>query len=716
MSLQLPTKLTPAQFSEYWEKLSPEKRDELWRLTQASGGAALEAKGWRHWYAAMFGQELVDSLDGEGESHHSEAIEWHWESRMAFLRGKRPEYFAYFPIWARGNLKTTTLRALIICDACLSTTAGVGGYALIPGGTKKKVRGTAISIQSSLSLPTIKKYYPSLSKVKRNTQGSSQGWTADFLNTDAGYVFHFIGLEEGVAGANVNDIRPTLIAPDDIDDREDSPVISEQRFQTFTRAVLPTRQANTLVYFAQNLISRYSVMYRIQNQQERVLTNRKPTVPVPAVRGLVTETRTVGGIVKDVPVAGKTTWRGWDMQRVGDEIDTYGLKAFLRECQHEVEQDSEGLVLKNWDDSVHVISYSQFAAVYGTRQMPFSWSKYVFNDWARTKTKFHANVSGVLTVSAQNSALPGCVFVFHPMSFNAGSAPEDVAERLLTVISPYVEVNGRKVQWKELVKSTLQKTGLEDLIGDVTELIRKQRSILADVIPKLVRPLIRAQNYLIFRGSHDQNGTGQRGKDTGALEVFRTVFGLPFHGINPGADGGVDRINMLQKVDYSVEHPFKSDHMGWSNFFLVVDDDQSDSNVIKRPVPFNDALTPNDVHDAELFRYQMREWRYRDPHLTIQGELEGQLLKLNDDYGNGLMMLFYDNAVKAASLTKDETREERLKMSGLGLERYDELQSQGVNPSGLVAARNIRIYEMEKQSYNNYAGPGMAKARANRRG
>jgi hypothetical protein len=203
-------------------------------------------------------------------------------------------------------------------------------------------------------------------------------------------------LDEGVAGANFDDIRPTLIVPDDIDDREDSPVISENRFQTFTRAVLPTRQANTLVFYAQNLISRFSCMYRIWKQHARVLTNRYVTEPIPAVRGLVTETRTVNGIVKDVVVAGETTWHGWNRQRIQEEIDTYGLPAFLRECQHEVEQSKEGLALQHWDDAVHVISRSEFAAVYGTRTKPQRWHGFGFNDFARTKTKYHANVTGII--------------------------------------------------------------------------------------------------------------------------------------------------------------------------------------------------------------------------------------------------------------------------------------------------------------------------------
>jgi len=293
-------------------------------------------KGWEPFYREIFGDSLVDAFDSAetGDTHHSDAVSWHWNARIALLNGKRPpdDYFVYFPTWSRGNMKTSIGRAMLITDAMLSYAYGQRGYALIPGGTKAKVKGNAVSVEAMLKMPTVQKYCPALSKVETNVYGRSRGWTADFISTQAGYVFHFIGLDEGVAGANVDNVRPTFLMPDDVDSRETSPVISESRLNILTSEIIPTRQANTLVYWAQNLISRYSVRYRIEQQQERVLVDRKFSDPVPAVRGLVTEQRTIGGIIKDIVVAGKPTWRGWDIQRVQDEINSYGLPAFLREC------------------------------------------------------------------------------------------------------------------------------------------------------------------------------------------------------------------------------------------------------------------------------------------------------------------------------------------------------------------------------------------------
>jgi hypothetical protein len=606
--------------------------------------AKLEREGWRKWYAEIFGQSFVDSLDSAetDDRHHSEAIEWHWESRRALLQGNRPpnDWFAYFPTWSRGHLKSTIAEAMVVTDAGLSSLYSQPGFCLYLRREKDKLQESISNIESLLSGEQVRALFPLLSQVGRNEETNQRRqWTATFLHTKANYVIRGGTISSAQAGSRIVKTRPTFIVPDDVEGREDSVVISENNFKALTTEILPMRQANTLTFWAQNLISRYTARYRIEKGQVRVLTNRKPTQPVPAVRDPVYEVRTVNGAVKDCYVSGRSTWKGWDAKRIQDEIDTMGLPAFKKECQHEVDQDTEGLVLQNWNDSAHVISYSQFAAVYGTRDLPFSWYKYVFNDWARTNTKYHANVAGVLTVSAQNTRLPGCVFLFHPMTFPPGSAPEDVAERILTTITPKVRVKERWWDWRELIVSTLRKTNLEHLIGDITKLVKERRSILADVIPKLVKPILRAQHYRAFRGSHDQNTVGRKGQDVGALEVMRTVFGLPFEATNPGGDGGVDRLNMLQKVDYTLDHPFKPGEKGFSNYYLVTDDDRSQKPIIidgvevYPPVAYSDVLSPEDLKDGQRARYQFRNCRYRDPKLTETGESGGgDILKADDDF------------------------------------------------------------------------------------
>lgn len=604
----------------------------------------LEAAGWRVWYATMFGQSFVDAL----APHHVQALAWHWAARTNLILGVVVQYLAYFSIWSRGHMKTTLARYMVVADACLSIGNG-GSYALIVGGTVKKVRGTAATMQTLLESDRVKQYYPELAEVKKNERGGSKGWTADFINTKAGAVFHFIGLDQGVAGANVDNLRPTFIVPDDIDDREDSPVISDARFKTFTTSVLPTRQGNTLVFFAQNLISRFSIMYRIFKQHARVLTYRLKTEPIPAVIDLITERRTVDTIVKDVYVSGTPTWKVWDAKRIQEEIESYGLPAFLRECQHEVDQSKEGVMLQNYNDDVHVISESEFASVYGSLSAWQLWAKWTYNDWSRTKTAKHANVAGYITVSSQNTIFPGATFMFYPMSFVANTEAEDVAERLLSALSP---IAYNATTWAQLRKDELLRANAARHTKTYEEETRFKRAALARIIPQYSRPLLERWNV--------KRGVMSHSEDT-VRDVFNRVFGFNFHPSNPKKFDAIEAINIALQIDFSERHPFRPEQMGYTRFFIVAPDDKNDLNprivngkYVYRPIPYNDALSPDELFDWDLLRYQLKSWRIRDTVQTVRGESDDTPLKLNDDFGQSLQMIYHKRLIQNVELTKEE--------------------------------------------------------------
>ncbi len=120
-------------------------------------------------------------------------------------------------------------------------------------------------------------------------------------------------------------------------------------------------------------------------------------------------------------------------------------------CQHEVEQSEQGIIVHTYDDDVHVVSESQIASRYGSADAWLEWYKTPFNDWARTKTAFHANVAGFATVSSQNTRLPGLAF-YIPLSFAANAVPEDVATRLLSLLTPFAYGT---TTWQQLVQQGL---------------------------------------------------------------------------------------------------------------------------------------------------------------------------------------------------------------------------------------------------------------------
>lgn len=598
---------------------------------------ALVDKGWIETYTALFGQKFIDAL----AEHHAEAIEWHWTSRLAFLTDKHPEYLAYFPIWSRGHMKSSVAERMIVADAILSAAYEKPGYALVVARNKDKVQEHIANVETLLSAPKVRSMCPGLSTPQRTEITNQQRrWTSSFLKTQANYAIQGGTLDSGLAGSRVEETRPTLLIFDDVDGREDSPVIAESRFRQLTTEILPMRQSNTLVFFAQNLISRYSVMYRIQMGQDRALTNRKPTQPVKAVIDLKTEQRTVDGIVKDVYVSGTPTWHVWDAQRIQDEIDTEGLSSFLREAQHEVEESKEGVILYNYDDNVHVISESEFNNVFGKNAW-LHWRKKAGNDWARTKTDKHANVAAWLAVSPSDSPLPHCTFLFHPMSFPANTSPEDVAERILSCLTPYAyhsQKDGYKT-WRELRQDLLHKLNASQHTKTDAERLAYEHGELSKIIPKYSKPVLQRCNVQAGDMSHEA--------DT-VRKIYTQVYGLVLRGTNPKKHGGTEDINRAMQVDYSVKHPFR-DQMGYTTWFMVVPDGPDG-----KPKPYPLAVQTRDLEDDDLFRFQLKNCRYSPPRLTGTGEIIDEPEKMLDDAHNLLQMLYVGTPLQGSTLTVDQ--------------------------------------------------------------
>ncbi len=639
-------------------------------------------QGWRPAYLTLFGSKFVASM----APHHQEAVQWHFDSRLGFLKiaertidlekqiesGEltketfealladfvkryKPEYLSYFPIWSRGHMKTTMAEHIAVVDGVMSATYRQPGFCLFIGREKDKVKENIGNIEALLTLPSVMKYAPELSRVAKNDETNSNSrWTATFLHTQAGYVYKAGSIVSTQAGSRVNTTRPTLIIFDDIDGREESEAISKSRFNRMTGEIIPMRQWNTLIFFAQNLINRYSTMYRIYTQSEKALTNRKPTQPIPAVRNLVTQQITVDGIIKDVYVSGEPTWHIWDADRINDEIGSEGLPAFLRECQHEVAQDRRGLMHKAYNDDVHPISHSQFAALFGSRDTWKDWYKVLGNDWARTKTKYHANVGGYLAVSSANTAYPGLTFCI-PKSFEENSHAADVAAKFLEMLTPYANRNnGHSITWTDLIDQAWKRTNANRHFKTVAERIEYERNYYSKLIPQYSRPILQAYRVGAAVMSHSEDKV---------RELFNDGFGFDFEPSNPGKTDALEDIDEAMRVDYNLPHLFDPQKKGYTRWYVLCEDDLAAESYILNgtevypPKAYPEASTPDHLHDDELFRYQMCNRRFREPKLTATGETIDTPEKLNDDFGQWLQMIYLKDLLKNIRLTSDEKKE-----------------------------------------------------------
>jgi hypothetical protein len=609
----------------------------------------------------MFGESFVKAL----ADHHRQAIEWHWSAVMAKREGRPVEYDAYIAAWSRGHMKSTIARRLAVADACLSRE----GYCLYVSGTKEKVKGHAISLETLLSSDKVRQWYPALAKVRKTAQGDSKGWTRHFIYTDYGYVFHFVSLEEGVAGANVDNIRPTLIVPDDIDDRKDSPAVAEQRYQVFTREVLPTKQAGTLFFLAQNVINRFSIMYRILRQRVRLLTNRYPTKAIPAFRNLRHEVRTVNGIVKDVLISGDPTWHLYDLRRGQEDVDVYGLEAFLAENQHEVDQQKKGLILPEWDEKIHVITWSQFAAVYGVRDIPRQWRKYVGHDWGA----IHPCVVSCWATASENSRRPGLQFVYAGLTFEQNTICDDVALSIVERLAPDIDTSPVRNLTTEIMAKWQS-----DRVGDI---LNAPRSVAAETIRAKVEEWSWTSGFEFWHMSHEQKTIRQ---------TYRATYGLPFQACNPGASGGVDQIRHYLRVDYEQAHPFKPGEKGLAGLYFIVDDDQyyavEDGEHVSQA---------RDDRGLKLWREQFPEWQWRQLNLTDLGLQQDKPVKFNDDCGNSLMMIAAHLGLQPLPLTEEEKTELALP-SGLKREHLNNIPP-GFDRTIGEFMRDVKLSDRKKE-------------------
>jgi hypothetical protein len=637
---------------EHLERLDRPTRERIYQRIQAEEALEraqeLEARGWQVWYPTVFGEDFYSNL----ATHHKELLEWHWWTVIQLRAGlPRVDPDTYPAIWSRGHRKSNIARRIVVADACLLTP----GYCLYTSSTKEKVRGHAVSIEGLLHEPGVREYYPLVGQVKRSKEtNASRGWTADFLNSEANYIFHFIGIKQGVAGANVDDVRPSLIVLDDVDDREDSVVESENRLHVITRSVLPTKQLNTRFIIAQNYISRHGAVYRIHSGKEILLTKRVNTKPIPACHNLVTEVATrPNGVVGHNVVSCEPTWPFFDRDAIQNDIDTYGLPSFMAECMHDVEGDKSGQVLPTYDADTHLVDWEEFNAYYrlpaGNRTCPRHWQRYVLHDWGASEG--HAAVVLVLAVAAQNSSLAGTVFLERCLSFPASTLAGTVARAVLEWVLQDSQNDP---------SSYIELALLDRATGDPGD------ALAVATRTKVVDALSRLDQYVMWHMGHDHKAV---------RDIYRIVYGLPFQPCNPGRDGGVPQINHYLRPDYNTPHPFRPDTPGHCRFYLLAEGWTAGG---QRHWANGDA-------GLQIVREQIPEWRWRPPQITASGMLDERPLKLYDDVGNALMMGFKHFSMRATPLTQAEETVARIPEPL----RYESLLANSPFERGLTAEQEL---------------------------
>ena len=183
--------------------------------------------------------------------------------------------------------------------------------------------------------------------------------------------------------------------------------------------------------------------------------------------------------------------------------------------------------------------------------------------------------------------------------------------------------------------------------------------------------------------------------------VFNSVFGFGFQPSNPPKTGGIEDINRAMRVDYTAPHPFRPEQMGYTRWFIVVPD-------VNRK--YQDAMRPDDLHDDRLIRYQLKNWRHQDPRLTVTGETIDDPLKLNDDFGQALQMVYFSKILTNVSLSKVQKVEAELADKGLAWDEIIEIENE-TDKLASIQNRMIQQQALVKPKSNGIRYPRVAVRR-----
>jgi hypothetical protein len=175
------------------------------------------------------------------------------------------------------------------------------------------------------------------------------------------------------------------------------------------------------------------VLNRILDPKEdgdRILQRRTVGGPVKALEGLRIEQQ---GLY-DTIVEGKPTWPAFDMEACQVFLSNSGRESFEAEYNHNMDADRKGLIIKEFNTKVHLITWSEFKAVFGFRSIPRHWKKDVGLDWGATGKESHPTCVSGVTTSAEDSRAPGFHFLWFGLSFDEGVLPHEVAEAIRTAL------------------------------------------------------------------------------------------------------------------------------------------------------------------------------------------------------------------------------------------------------------------------------------------
>lgn len=330
-----------AVLDELLDVLTPEERAEVDEHLQALGQAARPGREGmpapEHWRARV--PMLYPRYASAPMAPRHEAM-WEWANGIEL--GQKPDPFCGY--WPRGGAKSTTAEMIVADLGC----RGKRKYVLYVRETQEMADKSVSNIATLLESAEIERHFPEHADRAVGKFGNARGWRRNQLSTAGGFTVEALGLDTASRGIKMDERRPDLIVFDDIDGKFDSAATTKKKEETITHSILPAGSNDCAVLFIQNLIIRDGIASRLADGRADYLVLRTNSGPFPAVEGLQYEWRIDPRTQqrRAFITAGTATWAGQPIDACQAMIDTFGLGAFLKECQHKVKDRAEGIALR----------------------------------------------------------------------------------------------------------------------------------------------------------------------------------------------------------------------------------------------------------------------------------------------------------------------------------------------------------------------------------
>lgn len=480
----------------------------------------------------------------------------HYQALGIYVTAKEATIFEF---WGRGLAKSSTIEAArIMYGAILGS-----GYSLMVSETDDQAQEHLGNCRILIEHPDSRllEFYPEMAMTE--TADALKGMpTADrkeMFICKNGWILRAKGLAAKMRGLRVGNQRPTEIALDDIDDVNDSLMVSMNKERLVTASILPVLDKQRLIIdFAQNLITEHSFATRLFRGKSDALAERTVFGVTNAFTQLDIETYTdaTGKLRHRIKPSSIPSWAGLNIDTAQRFLDNSGLQTFKAEYQNEFDQFKSGKVIPEFGDH-QIISWSEFEAVFGARRIPPHWiCKAGLDVGYSTGQHPHYSAWDWFATSAMNSRYPGLVFCYRSRSY-MGTSIDDQA-----------------------------------------------MSVQADMWPD--------EHVTTWQMSHER---------TGEMMTLNEKYGFRFTKFQYyKAEDGVAQWRHLSRIDPEKHNPFTGEN-GCPFLFYVVDDDQkqiarddSGMKLLREQVPMWEYVT---VKVTESGQTQQKPSKIADDHCDV---------------------------------------------------------------------------------------------------